>query len=410
MRSPRLFYGWVVLGAASLIITMAIGSLFSLGVFLKPIEDGMKWSRGAIGSVALVSWLIVGLGSFVSGILSDRVGTRAVVLAGGTLLGLGLVLSSQVTELWQFYLTFGLMVGASVSAFYVPLTSTATKWFSARRGLAVAIVSAGNGLGILVLSPLSRFLISTFDWRTALLILGDLAWLVVIPAALLVRNSPEDVGAIAHGEVSAGEASTPGSAGSALRSVPFWTIAVTHFACCAAHSGPIFHMVAHAMDQGVAKMAAATVLGVSGFSSIIGRLGTGLLADRFGAKHILLAGLGVQAAMVFLYLFASDPTTFYALALVFGLAYGGVMPLYALVTREYFGYRVMGTVYGGVFFISSIGMGIGSYAGGYIFDVLGSYRWLYLGSFAIGIAAVLLAASLRPPRLAPTPAMFPALH
>ncbi len=410
MRSPRLFYGWVVLGAASLIITMAIGALFSLGVFLKPIEDGMKWSRGAIGSVALVSWLIVGLGSFVSGILSDRVGTRPVVLAGGTLLGLGLVLSSQVTALWQFYLTFGLMVGASVSAFYVPLTSTATKWFSARRGLAVAIVSAGNGLGILVLSPLSRFLISTFDWRTALLILGDLAWLVVIPAGLLVRNSPEDVGGIAHGEASAGEASTPGSAGSALRSVPFWTIAVTHFACCAAHSGPIFHMVAHAMDQGVAKMAAATVLGVSGFSSIIGRLGTGLLADRFGAKQILVTGLGAQAAMVFLYLFASDPTIFYALALVFGLAYGGVMPLYALVTREYFGYRVMGTVYGGVFFVSSIGMGIGSYAGGYIFDVLGSYRWLYLGSFAIGLAAVLLAATLRPPRLAPTPAMSPVLH
>lgn len=410
MRSPRLFYGWVVLGAASLIITMAIGTLFSLAVFLKPIEDGMKWSRGAIASVALVNWLIVGLGSFVSGILSDRVGTRAVVLAGGTLLGLGLVLSSQVTALWQFYLTFGLMVGAGVSAFYVPLTSTATKWFSARRGLAVAIVSAGNGLGILVMSPLSRFLISTFDWRTALLILGDLAWLVVIPAGLFVRNSPEDVGATAHGEASPGEASTPGSAGSALRSVPFWTIALTHFACCAAHSGPIFHMVAHAMDQGVAKMAAATVLGVSGLSSIVGRLGTGLLADRFGAKQILITGLGLQATLVFLYLFASDPTTFYALALVFGLAYGGVMPLYALVTREYFGYRVMGTVYGGVFFISSIGMGIGSYAGGYIFDVLGSYRWLYLGSFAIGLAAVLLATTLRPPRLDPTPAMSPVVH
>lgn len=410
MPSPRLFYGWIVLGAASLIITMAIGTLFSLGVFLKPIEDGMNWSRGAIGGVALLSWLIVGLGSFVSGFLSDRVGTRAVVLVGGTLLGLGLVLSSQVTALWQFYLTFGLLVGAGVSAFYVPLTSTATRWFSARRGLAVAIVSAGNGLGILVFSPLSRFLISLFDWRTALLLLGDLAWLVVIPAGLALRNSPEDVGTIAHGGARAGAAVAPRSAGSVLRSVPFWTIALTHFACCAAHSGPIFHMVAHAMDQGVAKMAAATVLGVSGLSSIFGRLGTGLLADRFGAKQILLAGLSVQAAMVFLYLFASDPATFYGLALVFGTAYGGVMPLYALVTRDYFGNQVMGTVYGGVFFISSIGMGIGSYAGGYIFDVLGSYRWLYLGSFALGVAAVLLAASLRPPRVAPTPAISPVLH
>ena len=411
MRTQKLFYGWVVLGAALVIITMAIGTVFSLSVFLRPIEEGMGWSRGAIGSIALLNWLIVGLGSFVSGFLSDRVGTRTVVLAGGALLGLGLVLGSQVTALWQFYLTFGLLVGSGVSAFYVPLTATATKWFSARRGLAVGIVSAGNGLGILVLSPLSRFLITTFDWRTAMLILGDLAWLVVIPAGLLIRNSPQDMGAVAHGEAAAAAGPTPShTAASLLRSAPFWTIALTHFVCCAAHSGPIFHMVAHAMDQGVAKMAAATVFGVSGLSSIFGRLGTGLMADRFGAKQTLLAVLGLQAAMVFLYLFARDQTTFYAFALVFGIAYGGVMPLYALVTREYFGERLMGTAYGGVFFISCIGMGIGSYAGGFIFDLLGSYQWLYVGSFAVALTAVLLALTLRPPRTAPAPVISPVLH
>ncbi len=409
VRKP--FYGWVVVGAASLIITMAIGTLFALGVFLKPIEEEMGWSRGAISSAAFLNWLIVGLGSFVSGFVSDRVGTRTVVLAGGLLLGLGLVLGSQASTLWQFYLTFGVLVGAGVSAFYVPLTATATKWFRARRGLAVAIVSAGNGLGVFLLSPLSRFLINAFDWRTAMLVLGDLAWLVVIPAGLLIRNSPQDVGAVAHGEAATAVVATPShTAASALRSGPFWTIALTHFACCAAHSGPIFHMVAHAMDQGVAKMAAATVLGASGFSSIFGRLGTGLLADRFGARQILVIGLGLQAFMIVLFLFAGDLASFYGLALVFGMAYGGVMPLYALLTREYFGERVMGTAYGGVFFISSIGMGVGSYAGGYIFDFLGSYRWLYLGSFAIGLAAALLALTLRRPQSVPAPAMAPVLH
>ncbi|MBI3029087.1 MAG: MFS transporter [Candidatus Rokubacteria bacterium] len=414
MRAQKFFYGWVVLGAAFLTITMAIGTLFALGVFLKPIEEGMGWSRGAISSAALLNWLIVGLGSFVSGYISDRVGTRTVVLAGGLLLGLGLVLGSQVSTLWQFYLTFGLLVGAGVSAFYVPLTATATKWFSSRRGLAVAIVSAGNGLGVLLLSPLSRFLISAFDWRIAMLILGDLAWLVVIPAGLLIRNSPQDVGAVAHGEAVAAAApatlAASPTAGSVLRSGPFWTIALTHFACCAAHSGPIFHMVAHAMDLGVAKMAAATVLGVSGFSSIFGRLGTGLLADRFGARQILVVGLGLQAFMILLFLLAGDLASFYGLAVAFGMAYGGVMPLYALLTREHFGERVMGTAYGGVFFISSIGMGVGSYAGGYIFDLLGSYRWLYLGSFAIGLAGVLLASTLRRPEAVPAPVVAPVLH
>src|SRR5436309_2467417 len=171
------------------------------------------------------------------------------------------------------------------------------------------------------------------------------------------------------------------------------------FAAGAAHSGPIFHMVTHATDQGVAAMAAATVFGVSGLASIVGRIGGGLLADRFGAKPTLIAGLAVQAAMIFGYLFARDLGSFVALALVFGTAYGGVMPLYALVTREYFGEKVMGSAYGAVFLISTLGMGLGSFAGGVIYDRLGSYVWLFLASFAIGTMAVVLAFTFRRPRL-----------
>ena len=134
----------------------------------------------------------MGVGGVIAGYLSDRFGTRVVVLAGGVLLGLGLVLSGRATEVWQFYLSFGVLVGGGVSCFYVPLTVTAIKWFEDQRGMAAAIVSAGNGFGILVLSPLSRWLISAFDWRTAFWVLGDLAWLVVIPAALLLRPTPSD--------------------------------------------------------------------------------------------------------------------------------------------------------------------------------------------------------------------------
>lgn len=412
----KIFYGWVVLGAGFAIIGMGIGTLFSLGVFLKPIVETMGWNRGAISSVAFLSWVIAGVGSFVWGILSDRLGTRAVVLSGGVLLGLGLVLSSQITALWQFYLTFGLMVGMGMSAFYVPLSTVATKWFTVRRGLAVAIISGGNGFGTLLVAPLSRWLISAFDWRIALLALGDLVWLVVIPAGLLIRNHPGDLGTAAYGESAPGQIRPERhihpqiGIRDVLRSLPFWTIAMTHFACCVAHSGAILHMVPYATDRGIATMAAATVLGVSGFAAMLGRLVTGMLSDRFGAKRILIAALGFQAIMVLLFLFAQDLGTFYILALFFGMAYGGVMPLYALVTREYFGERVMGTAYGGVFFISSIGMGVGSYAGGLIFDHLQSYQWLYLGAFAIGLVSVALAAMLRPPRGAPAPVISPALH
>ena len=402
MASPRIFYGWVVVAASAAIVCVGMGALFSLGVFLKPMTESMGWSRGAISSVALLNWIAMGLGSFVWGALSDRIGTRAVAVAGGLLLGLGLVLSSQAQALWQLYVTFGVMVGFAVGAFYAPLTSTATKWFTVRRGLAVALVSSGIGVGILAIAPLARALTSAWDWRVALLVIGDLAWLVVVPAALLIREQPGDVGAAAMGGAARGGRDY--AAHQVVSTPQFWAIAVTHFACCAAHSGPIFHMVTHAIDQGIGPMTAATAFGVSGFASIAGRLGGGLLADRIGAKRTLVAGLTLQAAMIVLYLAVRDVGPFYALSFAFGVFYGGVMPLYALVTREYFGEKVMGAAYGGVFLVSTLGMGLGSFAGGVLYDRLGSYTWLYAGSFAIGAAAVLLALTFRAPRALPLPA------
>jgi MFS family permease len=403
MGQRRLFYGWVVVGASAVIVCIGMGAMFSLGVFLKPMADGMGWSRGAISTVALLNWVAMGLGSFFWGALSDRLGTRGVALAGGALLGLGLVLSSQVQALWQLYVTFGFMVGFAVGAFYAPLTSTATKWFTARRGLAVALVSSGIGVGILAIAPLARALTSLWDWRVALLVIGDLAWLVIIPVALLIREQPAAMGTAAMGGVA--RTGREYSTREVLAAPAFWGIALTHFACCAAHSGPIFHMVTHATDQGIGAMAAATALGVSGLSSILGRIGGGVLADRVGIKPTLLTGLAMQAAMIVLYLFVRDLGLFYLLAIVFGVAYGGVMPLYALLTREYFGERVMGTAYGAVFLISTLGMGLGSWSGGWLYDHLGSYAWLYGGSFVIGAVAVVLALSFRPPR--PVTALTP---
>jgi MFS family permease len=399
-----VFYGWVILGAAVVIGGVGMGLLFSLAVFLRPIAEAMGWGRTGLSSVAAVNWITMGVGSLLWGMLSDRIGTRKVVLVGGGLVGLGMVLSSQITAVWQLYLTFSLLTGLGVSAFYAPLSSTATRWFTSNRGLALGIVSAGMGVGILVMSPLTRWLISLFDWRWAMLILGDLAWLIIIPVALLVRDSPEEMGAVALG----GSATTSRDAPVAVPvfgTSTFWVIALTHFACCAAHSGPIFHMVAYATDQGLDKMIAASLLGVSGLSSIAGRIGGGLIADRVGVKQTLLAGLALQALMVLLYRFASDVGTFYALGLVFGVAYGTVMPLYALIVRDRFGERVMGRAYGGVFLVSSLGMAVGAYAGGWFYDHLGNYAWLYLGSFLIGAMAVVLALALRVPRpLAPAPA------
>lgn len=154
-------------------------------------------------------------------------------------------------------------------------------------------------------------------------------------------------------------------------------------------------------------MTAASILGASGLTSILGRVGAGIVADRTGAKRTLLGALALQAGLVFLYLFATSVGALWGVSLAFGVAYGGAMPLYALVTREYFGERVLGTAYGAVFFISCIGMGFGSFAGGAIHDLLGTYQGLFLASAAIGTMAVVLGATLRPPEALRAPRPSP---
>jgi len=392
----NIFYGWVIVAAGIVMTCIGIGSMLSLGVFLQPMSEAMGWSRSGISLAALLNFLCMGVGSFFWGALSDRFGTRVVVLSGGILLGGGLVAASQAASLGQFQLLFGVVVGVAAGSFYAPMTATTTRWFVQHRSLAVALVSAGLGLGSMTVAPLASWIIATYDWRVAMLVIGDLAWLLLIPAALVVRNPP--VPAAAAAPVPGIPAAREFTVAEALRTPQFAAIALTHFACCAAHSGPIFHMVTNAIDHGVSVMAATTVLSAAGLASLTGRIVCGLLADRLGAKRVLIAGLAVQAVAVSLYLFTRELAGFYALALLFGLAYGGVMPLYAIVVREYFGARIMGATFGAVAFASTLGMALGPWAGGWLYDSLGSYFWLFLGSFGIGLGAVAIAFAFRPPQ------------
>jgi MFS family permease len=359
--------------------------------------------------VALVNWIIFGMGSFAWGALSDRIGARRVVGVGAGLLGAALLLSSQVRTAGQLYAAFGILGAIGASAFYVPLSATATRWFAARRGLAMGILSSGMGLGIFVVPPTARGLITLLGWRTTFALFGGLAWGVGTVAVRYLVDRPEDRGLQTYGgpasslvtsAAAAGGAMTPADA---LRSPAFWGVALVHFGCCMAHSGPIFHMVAHAMDLGVTKMAAASMLGLSGATSIAGRLSSGLLADRFGAKPALVGMLALQAITLSTYLYAGGAVSLFAVALGFGVAYGGAMPLYALVAREFFGERVVGTTFGGIFFISCIGMGLGAFGGGVLFDQLGTYWSLHVASTAVGAGAVVVALTLRSPL--PRPAL-----
>jgi MFS family permease len=389
----QLSYKWVIIAAGALMTCVAIGAMFSLAVFLEPMSTATGWSRAGISSAMTLNFLVMGLGAFGWGAASDRFGTRVVVLCGAVLLGLALTLASRAQSLLQFQLTYGILVGLAASAFFAPMIAAATAWFEENRSLAVSLVSAGMGVAPMTISPFARWLISTYDWRTAMLTIGILAWTLLLPAALLIRRPPVSVAAGAPGDAVAGGGM---SVAQALRSPQFLVLGLTFFACCAAHSGPIFHMVSYAIACGVPAMAAVSVYSVEGLSGLGGRLLLGLLGDKYGAKPVLIAGLLVQAMAIATYVFVSRLGEFYAVAVVFGTAYGGVMPLYAVLAREYFGQRIMGTVFGAATMLSSTGMALGPLAGGWVFDAFDTYTWLFAGSAAIALGAVAMALAFPP--------------
>ncbi|MEQ1953435.1 MFS transporter [Mesorhizobium sp. CN2-181] len=388
-------YRWVIVAAGGLLGCVAIGAMFSLPVFLLTMSKDTGWSVTGISSAMTIGFLALAAASMVWGNLSDRFGPRPVVLAGSIILAGSLALASQASTLLEFQLVFGMLVGGATAAVFAPMMAAVTGWFDTQRGLAVSLVSAGMGMAPMTMSPLAAWLITIHDWRTSLLIIAAIAAVLMIPASLLVRSPP----ALAEGNAEMTDEGGPQSdmtVGDAVRSPQFIVLLLANFFCCATHSGPIFHTVSYAVTCGIPMIAAVTIYSVEGLAGMGGRIAFGLMGDRFGAQRVLVLGLFAQAFGVLAYVFVSQLGGFYAVAVLVGFIYAGIMPLYAVIVRENFPMRMMGTIIGGTAMAGSLGMSTGPLLGGLIYDRFDSYAWLYIGSWGMGLAAMLIAMTFRP--------------
>jgi len=388
-------YRWVIVAAGGLLGCVAIGAMFALPVFLAPMAAATGWSRTGISSAMTIGFLAMALASIGWGVLADRFGPRIIVLAGSLVLAFGMALASRAQSLIEFQLIFGLSVGIATAAIFSPMMATVASWFDTHRSLAVSLVSAGVGMAPLTMSPFAAWLISRYDWRTAFLLIAVVVAGLMVPVALFVRAPP----ALA---ATPGTAATDSGAGSemtvarAVRSSQFIILMLTNFCCCATHSGSIFHTVSYAIACGISAMAAVSIYSLEGLAGLGGRVVFGILGDRVGAKNVLVAGLLVQALGALGYFFVRQLGEFYVVAALFGFTYAGVMPLYAVIVRENFPLRMMGTIIGGTVMAGSLGMAAGPLVGGWIYDTYASYGWLYVASFGIGIGAVLIASTFKP--------------
>jgi len=400
----KLFYGWVVVIAFFIIGITLYGIHFSFGIFFKSIEGEFNLTRAATSAILSANMLLAGVCSFFAGRALDRYGPKAVVLLMGIFTGLSLVLTSQVNALWQIFMTYSLLLAMGTGPLYVVPMSAVSRWFDKKRGLALGLSSLGIGLGTVIMAPFATYLITNFDWHTAYLIIGLIAWLIVIPLSRLLKKDPREIGALPDGvkscrqEVKSKENSIQlidSSLWLVFRKRSFWILVSTWFLFASSVFLVFTHLVPHVTDIGFSAGEAAAVLSLIGMGSIPGRLVMGIASDRIGRKSaIIICTLLQSGAMVWL-LWARDLWMFYLFALIFGFAHSGLGPSMAAIIGDTFGLGKIGAIFGLLEVGFGIGAAIGPAIGGLIFDVTGSYSIAFLTVPAAMLLATLFIALIR---------------
>ena len=403
------FYGWVIVIASTILLTMQAGIFYSFGVFFKPVAADFGWNRALTSGVHSVLMLSHGFFGTLMGWLADRFGPVKVMVFCAFAIGLGLMLTSQIDTLWQFYVTYGLVVGMGVSGGMPVTTGTTARWFIKRRGLALGIVSAGVGLGTLIILPTAERLIAAFTWSGAYFILGLAAWVVMTLSALFLRRDPEGMGYRAYGvprplaETDAGGSSEISyvapdigiSLQAAVRTRPLWLLLFAFLLFSFCLQMIMVHLVNYATDLGITPLVAATLLSVVGIGSMLGRLAMGAASDRIGSSNALAICCVVLSISILWLVFTKELWMFYLFAIIFGFAYGGEVPQMAALVGQLFGLRSVAALVGIVLAGTSMGGALGAWVGGRIFDVTESYQIAFTIAVVVSVAALTLVLTLR---------------
>ena len=347
------------------------------------IEFGL--SRAATSSIFSVNLLLSGVSAFFMGWALDRYGPKVTLSLMGLFTGLGLITTGFTNSLWQLYITYSLLLALGIGAIFVVPMSTISRWFDKKRGLAAGIASLGIGLGPLIMAPFATYIIINYTWRIASIIIGLVAFFVVLPISRLLKKSPAEVGALSDGVTAFSNGTQndhPPQTGltlrEALRTRSFYIILLIYLF----FSSNIFfittHLVPHVTDTGFSAMEAATMLSVVGVAAIVGRVLMGIVSDRIGRRFAVIVCALVQGVAVLWLIWAHDFWMLQLFAISFGLAYSGMSPSLAALISDTFGVGRIGTILG----VLEVGFGLGAAAGpaigGYIFDISGSYSAAFL--------------------------------
>jgi MFS family permease len=404
----RFFYGYVIVIAAFLIMTVSWAAYNSFGVFFTPLSQDFEWDRAITSGAFSLSMFIYGILGIAVGAINDRFGPRILLTCCGILLGSGYLLMSQVTTILQLYLFLGLIIGVGMSGVWVPLLSTVARWFVNRQTLMSGIVVAGVSVGSLIGPPIISRLIAAYDWDVSYIIIGITVMLFIVIATQFLRNAPFLSGQLPQVKnkeafQSARSVTNSFSFKDAVRTIQFWLLFGLFFCFGYTIFGIIVHIVPHAIDLKIAAVTAAGILSLRGIVSIFGNYILGSLADRIGNRQIFIFGFVTFTVAFLLLSFIEQKWILYLFIVILGFSGGGMGASESPITAWLFGMGSHGLIYGVAHVGFTLGAAVSPFLMGYIFDQTNSYKLAFITCAALSIIGTLLTIMLKP---AKKPASF----
>ena len=414
MAQPRIFYGWWVALAFSVAVFLSTGVRFAVGPFLKPVVADLGLDRGSFSLVVALSLFLYGAFMPLVGVLVDRFGSRLVVTAGTLLLGASLAATGMSTALWQLYLFYGVLAAVGLAATgHVVGAAILARWFVRQRGTAISMLGGASMAGMTVLVPLAMWLILTLGWRYAYAVLGLVTLALILPLSLwVIRDRPEELGLHPDGVAWDGPFPLEGAVsgertrlGDAVQVVTFWQLAGGLFTCGFSMSLLSAHGVPMLTDHGVDPMAASAALGLLGGTSIAFAMLLGYLSDRVGRKGILASIYVLRIFAIAMLFLVREPGALMVVAAIGGLGMSGTLAMSAALSGDIFGRYSMGTIFGMIFLSHQAGAAIGSWLGGFLFDLSGGYGSAWAVACGLLLVGALLSLTIdeRFKRPAPEP-------
>jgi len=398
---PGFFYGYIIVGLCFLIMMASFGLYDSYGIFVKPLTNAFNWTRATTSAAYSLSFLIFGFVGIILGGLTDRFGPRVVLTACGLFLGLGYILMSQLSSLWQLYLFYGVIIGVGMSALYAPVLSLIARWFVQRRGLMTGIVLSGLGIGQLVAPPLISRLVSVYDWSISYIFIGIIVLVIVVLATQFLKRDPSQIGQLPYGEQTVDfHASATGyltySLREASRTPQFWILVGMKLCYGYYMFSIVVHIIPHATDLGISPINAANILAIHGAAMVVASFLLGRAGDRIGPRQVFIICFTIALASSIWLIQARELWALYVFAVFMGFANGGNVASDSPMAARLFGLSSLGSIVGVSSCAFSIGVALGPTITGYVFDATGSYQIAFITCAAVSTMGIVLSSIQRP--------------